>query len=638
MSNKLIDNKELMKEYDYEKNHDIELDKLTVGTHKKVWWICPKNHSFMQEVRSKVKGIGCPVCSNKLVLKGYNDLATTNPELLEEWDYKNNDLVHITPYNITKGAEKKVWWICNQCKQSYQNFAYSKKVNIGCPYCSSKIIKKGLNDIFTKKPNWEKSWDYKKNNIDPYSLSVSSHKNVWWICINCNKSFSRKVSDIDDEYVLCKECCISKGTSKRIETIINKKGSFMDNYMNIAKEWDYEKNNITPDKVASNSKIKAYWICQNGHSYQSTLSHRISGRGCPVCSREMSISFPEKSIFYYISKIEKNIIESYKPDFLNGKEIDIYLPDKNIGIEYDGSAWHKDKLRDIEKNILCNDNNIKLIRVRENGCPILKSTSVDYYFEKTENFSNLNEIISKIIKDLYKIKIDVDIKRDRFEIYKIVNYSIKDKSLENMYPDIAKEWDYKKNDELKPSQFYSHSSKKFWWICPKGHSYNTSIAKRTAGSNCPYCSSEKLLKGYNDLATTNPELLNEWNYEKNNINSIFPDIVSKGSHKKVWWVCKNGHEWEALISNRIKGRNCPYCSGKKKIVGINDLATTNPEILNMWDYKKNQKKSPCNFSRGSDYKVWWICPKCKNSWEQRISHITKGIGCPKCHYNPYKTK
>ena len=635
-SNYLKDNEKIMKEYDYEKNKDINLEKLTIGTHKKVWWICLKGHSYEQEIRSKVKGIGCPICNNKKVLQGYNDLATTNPELLNEWDYKKNNINNITPYNITKGAEKKVWWICKKCKQSYESFAYSKKEDIGCPYCSSKIIKKGVNDIFTKKPDWKKSWDYKKNDIDPYTLSINSHKKVWWICSLCSKSFERKVSDVDIDILLCKECSINNGTLKRINSIINSNGSFLDNYPDIAKEWDYENNITTPDKVTSNSKIKAFWICPNGHSYQSTLSHRISGRGCPICSKEMSISFPEKAIVYYISKIETNIIESYKPDFLGGKEIDIYLPNKNIGIEYDGSAWHKNKSRDIKKNNLCNENNIKLIRIRENGCPVLNNSSIDYYFEKTESFSNLNEIIYKIIYDLYKVKIDINIEKDRFEIYKIVNYSIKEKSLESMYPNIAKEWDYEKNENLKPSQFYSHSSKKFWWICSKGHSYNTSIAKRADGANCPYCSNEKILEGYNDLATTNPEILNEWDYEKNNKNNIYPNMISKGCHKKVWWICKNGHEWESLISNRIKGRNCPYCSGRKKIVGVNDLATTNPEILNMWDKAKNDNVKPSDFSRGSDFMAWWICPVCNNSWQQRISHITKGVGCPQCHYNPYK--
>ena len=638
MKNLLRDNKELMKQWDYSKNKEFDLNKITIGNKNKAWWICPKGHSYEQVIHSKSKGIGCPVCSNKLVLKGYNDIATTDPELLDEWDYEKNAANNITPYNITKGAERKVWWICKECNQSYECFAYSKKANAGCPYCSSKIIKKGINDLFTKNPKWKRNWDFKNNKIDPYNLSSKSHKKAHWICNQCGKSFIRAISDIDSDIVLCKNCSISNGAKKRINTIISNNGSFLDNYPELAQEWDYKKNNTTPDKMATNSKNKVYWVCPNGHSYQATLSHRINGRGCPTCSKEMSISFPEKAVVYYISKIEKNIIESFKPAFLNGGEIDIYLPNKNIGIEYDGSAWHKNKLRDIKKNNMCIDNNIKLIRIREKGCPILDNTSIDYYFKKTENFINLNEIIFKIIKNLYKVEAEVNIERDRFEIYKLVNYSIKEKSLENMYPKIAREWDYEKNEGLAPSQFYSHSSKKFWWICPKGHSYNTSIAKRTDGANCPYCSNEKILKGYNDLVTKNQELLKEWNYEKNNLNKVYPDIVSRGSHKKVWWKCKNGHEWEALISNRVKGRNCPYCSGRKKIIGVNDLATTNPEILEMWDYEMNEKKSPSDYSKGSDYMAWWKCPKCNNSWRQRISHITKGIGCPACHSNPYKKK
>ena len=39
-SNYLKDNKKIMKQYDYEKNNDIDLEKLTIGTNKKVWWVC----------------------------------------------------------------------------------------------------------------------------------------------------------------------------------------------------------------------------------------------------------------------------------------------------------------------------------------------------------------------------------------------------------------------------------------------------------------------------------------------------------------------------------------------------------------------------------------------------------------------
>ena len=50
-------------------------------------------------------------------------------------------------------------------------------------------------------------------------------------------------------------------------------------------EWDYEKNeDITPGKVTLGSDYKAWWKCENGHSFQSTVANRVAGKGCPVCS------------------------------------------------------------------------------------------------------------------------------------------------------------------------------------------------------------------------------------------------------------------------------------------------------------------------------------------------------------------
>ena len=60
----------------------------------------------------------------------------------------------------------------------------------------------------------------------------------------------------------------------------------------------------------------------------------------------------------------------------------------------------------------------------------------------------------------------------------------------------------------------------------------------------------------------NPKLIAEWNYEKN--IDMNPSKISLRNHKKVWWKCQKGHEWEAKIQNRNNGRGCPYCSGRKK--------------------------------------------------------------------------
>ena len=132
------------------------------------------------------------------------------------------------------------------------------------------------------------------------------------------------------------------------------------------------------------------------------------------------------------------------------------------------------------------------------------------------------------------------------------------------FPLLCEEWDYNRNT-IRPTELTSGSKYKAWWCCPNGHSYQTEINKRTGKkpTNCPYCAGKKILKGYNDLATRKPEILVEWNYEK---NIISPSEIGIGSHKKVWWKCeKCGQDWEAAPEKRI-GRNqgCPHCRKGKK--------------------------------------------------------------------------
>ena len=79
-----------------------------------------------------------------------------------------------------------------------------------------------------------------------------------------------------------------------------------------------------------------------------------------------------------------------------------------------------------------------------------------------------------------------------------------------------------------------------------------------------------LIVGVNDLATVNTKLAQEWNYEK---NDKLPQEYTSGSGKKVWWKCKQGHEWQAIIRDRTRGKGCPYCSGNLPIVGKTDVST-----------------------------------------------------------------
>ena len=126
------------------------------------------------------------------------------------------------------------------------------------------------------------------------------------------------------------------------------------------------------------------------------------------------------------------------------------------------------------------------------------------------------------------------------------------------------EWDYEKNDPLglDPSLLGCGSHAKAWWKCKEGHSWYAMAANR-AGHNrgCPYCAHQLPIPGETDLATLFPDLAAEWHPK----NPGSPDITMPGTHKKVWWICSKGHEYEVqIISRTSRNNNCPYCSGHRR--------------------------------------------------------------------------
>lgn len=134
--------------------------------------------------------------------------------------------------------------------------------------------------------------------------------------------------------------------------------------------------------------------------------------------------------------------------------------------------------------------------------------------------------------------------------------------LKTRYPEIAASWDYDKN-EIKPNEIGLGGNKTFWWKCEKGHSYDMLIHQRLRGQNCPYCSNHRLLVGFNDLETTNPELAKEWDYEGN--YPLTPKEIVAGNHNKFSWICSRcGHKWKVAPHTRLAGTGCPKCSSERQ--------------------------------------------------------------------------
>lgn len=191
------------------------------------------------------------------------------------------------------------------------------------------------------------------------------------------------------------------------------------------------------------------------------------------------------------------------------------------------------------------------------------------------------------------------------------------------------QWDKQKNGELTPRDVTKGSHKKIWWKCAFGHSWQAVVYTRTGQhSSCPYCTGRLLSPSARVLADECPELVKEWHPSKN--ADLTPYDVAPGSHQRVWWKCKMGHEWIAQVKSRTQGAKCPVCSNKKVQIGVNDLGTTYPEIAAQWHKTKNGTLTPRSVVFGNHRKVWWQCEK-GHEWEATIlSRTSNGNGCPIC--------
>ena len=126
-----------------------------------------------------------------------------------------------------------------------------------------------------------------------------------------------------------------------------------------------------------------------------------------------------------------------------------------------------------------------------------------------------------------------------------------------LMPDLARQWHPTKNGGLGPKDVTPGSSRKVWWLCEKGHWWLARVCDRTRGMQCTFCR-DLNKQGDQRMADAKPELLKEWHPSRN--ADVRARDVSAHHKDKVWWICGQGHEWEATIRSRLAGKGCPVCS------------------------------------------------------------------------------
>ena len=319
-------------------------------------------------------------------------------------------------------------------------------------------------------------------------------------------------------------------------------------------------------EVSPNSKIKAtevtagsgkrlLWRCSRGHEWGAIVKSRSKGRGCPYCAdREILPGFND--LLTTSPGLAKEVSPSSE---IKSTEVTAGSKKKLLWRCENGHEWGAT----VDS------------RSKGRGCP---------YCSKRKLLPGFNDLATT-----------------NSELAKQVS----------------------PGSEIKATEVTAGSRKKLLWICSKGHEWEAILASRFQGCGCPYCSNNKILIGFNDLATTNPKLSKE--VSPNSKIKATEVMISSGM--KLLWRCSKGHEWEAAVNSRSKGCGCPYCSNKKMLIGFNDLATTSPELAK--EVSPNSEIKATEVMAFSNKKLLWVCDK-GHEWEAKVAKRSQGCGCPYC--------
>lgn len=408
--------------------------------------------------------------------------------------------------------------------------------------------------------------------------------------------------------------------------------SLAENFPEFAAELDSERNSgLHPRDVHKGSGKNVFWRCAFGHSFRQRVVDRTGrGYGCPVCSgqdvwpgkTDLATKFPEVARWW-----DEDLNEARPSEVMPSSHVKFWwkCPEKH---SFDLPA---SKMTSRFSCPVCSGKRIipGLNDLRTLHPELVAQWSAKNSFGPDEVGEGSSKKVLWVCKEEHEF---AQLVHNRTALGQNCPYCagqkpiVGENDLETLAPELLKEWHHTKNLPHRPVEYMPGSHFKAWWVCRRDHEWKSAIYNRAIGLyGCPYCSGRLVIPGQTDLQSRHPDLVAEWDFERNNKH---PSEVSPSGKYKAWWICPLGHSYSAQTYSRISGSGCPTCSNRKVQAGFNDLPTTNPEVLGWWDTKKN-KKGPENFTRGSGKKVWWTCPK-GHSFESAVSNMSGNPSCPGC--------
>ena len=605
---------ELVKEWHPTKNIKHTPEKLFHLSTVEVWWICDKKHAWKASPSYRIKhNSGCVYCSGKIIGYG-NDFESLHPKLAKEWNYSKNASKH--PHMFRPGSDSKVWWMCSKGHEYEQKIINRVSRNLNCPYCSGHKVGYG-NDLETQSPEIAREWDYSKNeNNKPYEFTQGSRKKIWW----------------KDRFEHSWLASIQDRTSGHGCPFCSNQSSEFEIFILSEIEWVF-------GKVEQRTKIDGKEVdiyiplikgCIEVDGSHWHKDKRISDKAKNVALKSLGYSIvrlrdkPLKKID------DDDIIISFTKDKILAVELLLnYIKTNNElpkRIQQKIKKWLKQKTQQ-------NPNYYNKLLSYLPGPPPEKS--LKHFFPKISsqwNHERNGDLKPYHLSPFSKKKVWWVCTEGHEYMAVVGNRTGKRKSgcpycanqkvgygndLKSKFPGIAKEWHSTKNVDLLPEDVSPTSRIKVWWLCSKGHEFDSRISDRTrdGGLGCPFCSGHRVGYG-NDLFSTHPDLMKEWDFDKN-IDD--PRKLRPLNPRKAWWTCPNSHSYQSIIANRVQGTGCPYCTNQKVGYG-NSLYDKFPEIADEWHPTKNGALSPQDVFPSTNRILWWIC---KNGHEWKSSTYSR---------------
>jgi len=443
---------------------------------------------------------------------------------------------------------------------------------------------------------------------DPFEIFQGSAKRVEWRCSICQHEWKAEVRSraSGGGCPVCSNRAIHKDGRNSMATT----------HPGLASEYQGD-----AQKVVAGTNKKLLWKCSScDHEWKTSGSHRLNGKGCPVCNNGVLHSDGRNSLLV-LNPILASECLADPAKYTIGSSSKVEWRCSECSHEWKTTIAHR--------------------AVSGTGCPACANQCLHLDGRNSMLITHpslANELLhqdaSKIIAGTNQklgwrcsVCSNEWVASGNSRAYNgsgcpaCSNHAVHSdgrNSLRNLNPKLAAEC------LEDPNKFTLGSGAKVGWRCHDcSHEWVASVANRaTSGTGCPACSNKSVhIDGRNSLLTEHPGLSLE-------IIDCDPSIIVSGSHRKAKWKCSIcTHEWVARVNSRTtQGAGCPACNGGAlHSDGRNSLAVMNPLLAS------ECLDDPKKYTVGSGSKVRWKCNDCSHEWATSVGHrAISGTGCPSC--------